>query len=256
MLRNAATIERAKMLKRMRGGFEISANDISGGECGDGVQRPMRAFHADAISDRAAQDFSFGVGAGCVHVPAQQTCFAHRIAPEAHEVGAVAFGGGDKAIRMRRFVRDNGGATRLQAGINVALLIGDRFKRTEILNVRRRDCGHQRGMRLHKLRQRQDFAAVVHADLEDRELAFAWHARKRQRHAPMVVVALDGAMRGAAGGQADGKRLLGGRFADGAGDSNALGGVAIARRFAELAQALENIGHGERCAQAFDFASV
>ena len=102
--------------------------DISSGKRGDGVQRPVRAFNPNAILDHAAQYFCFGIGAGCIHVPAQKTRFASGVATEANKVGAIAFSGGDQAIRVRRIVWHDRRATRFEAGINIALLVGDGFE--------------------------------------------------------------------------------------------------------------------------------
>ena len=141
----------------------------------------------------------------------------------ASPVAEAEFGGNERA------------AAGFEARVHITLLVRHGFEGTEVLHVRRRDGGDKCCVRLHEIRQRQDFAAMVHADLEHAEARIGRQARQCERHAPMVVVALNRAMRFAAGGEAHGQRLLGGGLADGAGDGDALGRAAIACGGAERA---------------------
>ena len=112
------------------------------------------------------------------------------------------------------------GSARLEAEKDLRLGVGDRFERAEIFDMDRRDRGDQRRMRADHAHQRRDLAGVVHADLEDAEFRAGRQARKRQRHAPVIVVGGRRGVRFAARAEHRPQHLLGAGLADRAGDGD------------------------------------
>ena len=100
--------------------------------------------------------------------------------PLTHDVG-MGVGGVDHGDPARRQPLEDGGLFTRHA----RLAVGEGF------DVHRPDRGDAGGVRAHELRQRPDLARMVHADLEHGAIRALRHARQRQRHADVVVVALD-----------------------------------------------------------------
>ena len=105
---------------------------------------------------------------------------------------------------------------------DLGLGVGDRFFGAEVLDMRRGDGGDQRDVRPDLPGQRGDLAGIVHAHFEHRELGVARHPREAQRHAGVVVVALDRAMdlARAVAVERGVKRFLGAGLADRSGDAD------------------------------------
>src|SRR3546814_4617561 len=61
--------------------------------------------------------------------------------------------------------------------------------------MRRGDGGDDGDVRAHDERQRGEFARMVHPHFEHTEIGGRWHTREAQRHADMIVVAFDRAVR-------------------------------------------------------------
>ena len=57
------------------------------------------------------------------------------------------------------------------------------------------DPGDDRDLRAYELCQRADLARMIHAHFEDRVARVRRAERKRERHAPMIVVRRSGGMR-------------------------------------------------------------
>ena len=70
---------------------------------------------------------------------------------------------------------------------NLRLSNGDFFQIGEMTKMCRCNQRDQRHMRAHHLHQRTNFVVMVHADFENAVIRIGRHARKRQRHTPMIV---------------------------------------------------------------------
>src|SRR5918993_2844040 len=142
----------------------------------------------------------------------------------------------DQPVAVRRVVRHDRNAARLQAFEDFALGVRDRLFGAEVLDMRRRNRGDEREMRTDHARQRGDLAFVVHAHFEHREVRLAGHPGKAQRNARMVVVALDGAVSLAAADAVEHRveRFLGAGLADRTGDADDAGRRPFARSPAEV----------------------
>ncbi|EGF95372.1 hypothetical protein BDIM_22090 [Brevundimonas diminuta ATCC 11568] len=97
-----------------------------------------------------------------------------------HDVG-MGVSGVDHGDPARRQPLEDGGLFARHARLAVG----------EGLDVHRPDRGDAGGVRAHEGRQRPDLARMVHADLEHGAVRALRHPRQRQRHADVVVVALD-----------------------------------------------------------------
>src|SRR3546814_5860627 len=104
--------------------------------------------------------------------------------------------------------------------------------------MRRGDGGDDGDVRAHDERQRGEFARMVHPHFEHTEIGGRWHTREAQRHADMIVVAFDRAVRlaGTEAIERDEQRLLRPRLARRAGDADDAAMAARARRDAERVQ--------------------
>jgi hypothetical protein len=102
--------------------------------------------------------------------------------------GAERAGRLDEALEDFVVAIQYGDAALQQASENLRLRVGDRLERGEMFEMRRRDLGDDRDMRLNQLYERGDLSGMVHAELEDAEARVRRHARKRQGHAPLIVV--------------------------------------------------------------------
>ena len=103
--------------------------------------------------------------------------------------------------------------------------------------------GDQRDVRADLRGQSANFAGIVHAHFEHRELGIARHPREAERHAGMVVVAFDRAMdlaRPVAVERGE-QRFLGAGLADRAGDAEDGRAAALARRTAERLERGEGV---------------
>ena len=78
---------------------------------------------------------------------------------------------------------------------NLALGVGDLGLILEKADMCGRDRRHDCNVRAHQPRQLRQFARMVHAHLEHAELRARRHPRQAQRHADMVVVAFQAAVR-------------------------------------------------------------
>src|SRR6185369_2259839 len=82
-------------------------------------------------------------------------------------------------------------AALLEPEENLSLGLSDFRDRFEKLEMRRSNGRDDSNMRPHQLYQRRNLPRMVHADLEHAKLRFAWEAGEHQRHAPVIVEALD-----------------------------------------------------------------
>src|SRR6185369_3919207 len=94
-------------------------------------------------------------------------------------------------VAILAVVRNDGDAPRLQPLEDLGLGIGDRLFGAEILDVRGSDGRNDRDVRTDLAGQGRDLAPVVHPHFKDRKANVARHPREAQRHARVVVVALD-----------------------------------------------------------------
>ena len=159
-------------------------------------------------------------------------------AAEGDDPVGVAPRGLDQPVAVRAVVGDDRDAVGLEPDENLALGVGDRLFRSERLDMRGSDRGDDRDVRADLPGQSGDLARVVHAHFEHREPRVARHAREAQRHAGVVVVALDRAvdLARSAAVERGVKRLLGAGLADRAGDPDDRRAAALARRAAERLQ--------------------
>ena len=146
------------------------------------------------------------------------------LAAETDDVPGVPARGLEQSIAMRRRLGDDRGSVGLETLEDLALGVGDRLNRAEVLDMRRCDGGDERDVRTDHARERRDLAGIVHAHFEHREQAVARHSREAQRHAGMVVVAFDRAVHVARVRSVERreKGLLGAGLADRAGDPDDL----------------------------------
>ena len=91
-------------------------------------------------------------------------------------------------VELRIVAIDYSRPTRLEAGKYLGFGVGDGFERIEKLEMHGLDCGNDRDLRSYQPCQRLDLAGVIHAQLKYRKARVFGTARKRQRHAPVVVV--------------------------------------------------------------------
>jgi hypothetical protein len=127
---------------------------------------------------------------------------------------------GDQALGLRRVAIDDRRSSRLEAGEDFSLGVGDRLNRAEIFDMHRRDGRDECDMRPRHPHERRDLAGVIHADLDHRVTRRRREARQRQRHAPMIVVGRGGSVRLAARREREAQHLLDTRLADRAGHSD------------------------------------
>jgi hypothetical protein len=144
---------------------------------------------------------------------------------------------------MRRVVGDDGNAVELKAFEDFGLGVGNRFLGAEVFDVRRRDGRNERDMRANLPGERRDLSLVVHAHFEHRIVGLTRHPRERKRHAGMIVVALDGAVRSAGRDAFERgvKRFLGAGLSDGAGDPEDDRFGTLARCSAERLECFERV---------------
>jgi hypothetical protein len=128
-----------------------------------------------------------------------------------------------KQLRTRIVAVEDRIAARLDAFENLGLGAGDLVEVAELAEMSFRNQRNDRDMWPHELRERADFARIVHADFEYRVVAFPRRARQTQRHAPVIIERLGGGMHLADGRQGMTQRLLGAGLAGRAGDRDDLG---------------------------------
>ena len=107
----------------------------------------------------------------------------------------------------------------------------------------RRDHGH---VKAGKPCQRANFAGVIHADLDHREIGVGGHPGKGQRHAPVVVVAGFGGMDPALTGEGHTQHFLGRCLADRPGDPDDPRAGPVAGGGAQSLKGVQNIGHHQQ----------
>ena len=154
-------------------------------------------------------------------------------------------------FRRRRFLREtvemlavaieHGRAARLDTLEDFGLGIRDAVERLKIFQMHGRDSRDDRDLRAHELRQRADFAGMVHAHFENRVTRRHRAARERERHAPVIVVGRGRSMRRTLARQHELERFLGAGLADRAGDADHCRIGAVARSAAERTQSLEHV---------------
>jgi len=146
-----------------------------------------------------------------------------------------------ETIELRRVTIKHGGAARFEPGEDLGFGVGNGLDRAEILEMHRRDRGHQRDMRPRQGDERRDLAGVIHADLDRREGGARRQLRQRQRHAPMIVVGRGGGVGRAEPAERDAQHFLGAGLADRAGDRNDARLRPRPRRRAEALQGAQGV---------------
>ena len=111
---------------------------------------------------------------------------------------------------------DHGNATRLQPVEHRGFFHGDLGDIRKCLQVDGGDGGDHGNVRLRHLCQRRDFSGVVHADLDHGVFRIGRHPRERQRHTPVIVIAVDRGMRAPLVRKDREQHFLGRGFADAA----------------------------------------
>src|SRR3954464_15284635 len=112
--------------------------------------------------------------------------------------------------------------------------------------MHRRDGGDHRDMRTNQLDQRRDLARMIHSDLEHAELCGPRHERKRERHAPVIIVGRGRCMGLALPAEHKPQRLLGRCLADRPGDGDDPGGRTRARGTGEIVQRPEHVRNNKQ----------
>lgn len=164
--------------------------------------------------------------------------------------GARGIGGGGRhqPVAVRAVIGDDGDAAgrsirRFETLEDFALGVGDGAFVGEEFGVGRRDGGDDRDVRPHQACKLGQLAGEVHAHFEHADLRVARHAGEAERHAGVVVVALDRAMHRA--GQRAVERgeqsLLGAGLPHRAGDADHRTAHAGAGGTAEVVQGREGI---------------
>ena len=118
---------------------------------------------------------------------------------------------------------DHRHAPRLQPVKNGGFLDRDLGDIGKGFQMHRGDGGDHRDIRLGHLRQRRDLSGVVHADFDHGIFCIRRHPRQRQRHPPVVVIAVDRGMRPPLVGKDRKQHFLGRGLADAARHRDDLG---------------------------------
>ena len=131
---------------------------------------------------------------------------------------------------MRAVRRDHRRAALDETAEDFRFGVRDRLFAAEILDMRGRDSGNHRDMGADMIAQLGDLACMVHPHLEHAETAARRHPRERQRHADMIVVAADRAVRlpPARPFERGEDRFLDARLPDRPGDADDLGESPLA----------------------------
>jgi len=185
--------------KRKTGCTQIAASSRDGGHDRQRIIDPVRAGLGDGVAQLARaerprerggdQRAATGRGHGI-----EQARIGLRTATEAHDITRMARGGFAQQREVGVVGGDDRHAASFQSLEDLGLGVGDGFLAREVADMRRRDGGDDGDVRAHQPGQRGEFARVVHPHLEHAEARARRHAREAERHADMVVVALDRAM--------------------------------------------------------------
>ena len=212
-----------QLAERQTGGEPVTTKRIDHRQHRQRIRHPVRAGRCDGEAERGAAQAG-GDKAAALFRPAlvARADIGAFAAAKGDDPRGMGTGGGDQPVAMRRIIGDHRGAAGLQPLEDLALGVGDRFLAGEEGAVRRRDRRHQRDMRAHKPGQLGQLAGVIHPHLEHAEASVARHPRERQRHAGVIVVAFDRAMRPARRDAVERgeDRLFGAGLADRAGDAD------------------------------------
>ena len=129
-----------------------------------------------------------------------------------------ARGGG----RQQRFVAvEDERSARTQAVDDGHFLQTDALAAAESLNMRGADVGHDGDVGRGGLGQRRDLARLAHPDFQHAGACVLGDAQHRQRQADPAVHIPNRRIGGTIGGQHERRHILGGRFSDAAGDTDA-----------------------------------
>ena len=124
---------------------------------------------------------------------------------------------------MRVIPRQDSLPARFHTQEDFRLGAGDPGGRAEEFHMHRFDGGDQGDMRPYQAGEGGDFARMVHADLEDRELAVAGKPGQRQGNAPLIIQIPGADIGRAMSGEGKPQHLFGAGFADAAGDGQNAG---------------------------------
>jgi hypothetical protein len=92
---------------------------------------------------------------------------------------------------------EDGGTARHKTLKDLGLGIGNRFHRAEEAEMDRGDRGDDGDVRADQFGQGTQLARMIHAGLKHAEARVVAHIGERERHAPMIIVRLEGNMDGA-----------------------------------------------------------
>ena len=202
-------------------------------------QREAQLALADARGDEAA--------AGIQPHRLDRVNVGGAIQPKGDDARGMGLCGRDQPVAVRAVMGHDRDTARLQSLEDLPLGVGDRRLVAKELGVRGRDRGDDRDVRADQRGQVRQLARVVHPHLEHARARVGRHPRQAERHAGMVVVALDRAMHlpAPAPVEAGEQRLLRAGLADRAGDADDRRRRPRPRRAAEILQRREAVGNAD-----------
>ena len=221
---------------------EIHADSAGGKQEGQRVRRQMAARRAEPVTQPLAHNIGRHDGAVGGQLDIDQLSIrAPGLAKRQEDAGARLACHGVETAVLRRVARNDREAARFQPLKDFRLGVGDGFQTAKVFKMHRRDGSDHCHMRAHHLHERADFIGMVHADFKDADSGVHRHARKRERHAPMVIVGRRRNMRFAEGAEHTAHGFLGACLADRTGDGHHHARHALARCLAKPLHRREHV---------------
>ncbi|OIQ66495.1 hypothetical protein GALL_519320 [mine drainage metagenome] len=206
----------------------------------------MAAGRLHLQQDRRARRRGAHDGRIARHLHLAQPVARARARAKQHHLGANSLGGRHQNRRHLEISVQHRDAMGLQPLQDRGLLVRNRRNVGERLQMRRGHRGNHRHMRARHLRQRRDFAGMVHPDLDHRKFRIARHPRQCQRHAPVVVIAGLGGMNPPLPAQNRAQHFLGRGLAHRSGHPHHLGRRARPCGYSQGTQSHQHIRHDQQ----------
>ena len=254
----AASLWSLEAFEFRRGRIEVQAEDIGDEQNGQRIDGEMLARRADAKLQFKPEDVGGHDALAVLRLIREETRLRFRVFAEGEDMRHA-----DRAGRLEEALEDvvvaidDRDAAFEQAAEDLRLGVRDGLDGGEMLEMRRRDLGDDRDMRLHELHERGDLSRMVHAELEDAEARIRRHARQRQGHAPLIVVGRRRGVRRPEMREDLARHLLRRGLADRARDGGDIGGGARPPLQAQALERLLRVLHDvERSRAARELGSV